>query len=336
MNRRLPTAALAALLALSAWGARSAPAHEMRPAFLQITETGPEVYDVVWKVPARDGDRRLSLHVRFAEDVETRTKPVGGMVGGAHVQRWQVGRPGGLAGSELHIDGLAATYTDTLVRVQLRDTGEQTALLKPERPSLTIAERPSGWSVAWTYFALGVEHILLGIDHLLFVFALLLLVRGSWMLVKTITAFTLAHSVTLALATLGVVHIPGPPVEAVIALSIVFVAAETLHAQGGRPGLTARWPWVVAFTFGLLHGFGFAGALGEIGLPGPAIPLALLTFNLGVEAGQLLFVAAVLAASALLRKIPVGVPPWWRRVPPYAIGGIAAFWTVERVAGFWS
>ena len=183
-----------------------------------------------------------------------------------------------------------------------------------------------------TYTMLGVEHILLGIDHLLFVFALLLLVPGRRMLIWTITSFTLAHSVTLAAATLGWVRVPQAPVEAVIALSILFVAMEIVHWKQGRPGITRRWPWLVAFTFGLLHGFGFAGALSEIGLPEHAIPLSLLFFNLGVEAGQLMFIAAVLLLWAGLGRLRF--PQWAWRVPVYAIGSLAAFWTIERIAGF--
>ena len=192
--------------------------------------------------------------------------------------------------------------------------------------------------MAATYLRLGVEHILFGIDHLLFVLALVILVQGGRRLVATITAFTLAHSLTLAGATLGLVRIPQRPVEAVIALSIMFVATEVVHGREGRPGLTAERPWVVAFTFGLLHGFGFAGALREVGLPQQAIPVALLFFNVGVELGQLLFIAFVLAVAALVRRIAQRValprPAWAWRVPANAIGTVAAYWTIGRVVQF--
>ncbi|MGH6898525.1 MAG: HupE/UreJ family protein [Geminicoccaceae bacterium] len=191
----------------------------------------------------------------------------------------------------------------------------------------------SAAAAARRYVGLGVEHILLGIDHLLFVFGLLLLVRGPWMLVKTITAFTLAHSITLVLATLGLVDAPARPVDAAIALSIVFLAAEILHARAGRPGLTARKPWVVAFTFGLLHGLGFAGALTQLGLPRSEIPLALLFFNVGVEIGQLMFVGLVLALGWALRQLQVRWPLWAAPLPAYAIGTVAAFWFIERTSG---
>lgn len=181
---------------------------------------------------------------------------------------------------------------------------------------------------------LGIEHILGGVDHLLFVFALLLIVRGGRRIIATVTAFTVAHSITLVAATLGWVHVPGPPVEAMIALSIVFVAAEIVHGLRGKPGLTARAPWMVAFSFGLLHGFGFAGALAEIGLPQKAIPLALFTFNVGVELGQLIFVGVALGGGALLGRLALPQRSWMPYVAPYAIGSIAMFWVIERVGAF--
>jgi hypothetical protein len=188
--------------------------------------------------------------------------------------------------------------------------------------------------VAWLYLKLGIEHILLGLDHLLFVLALLLITRGTWLLIKTVTAFTVAHSITLALATLGYVHVPSAPVEALIALSIVFVAVEIVRLWQGREGLTERAPWVVAFTFGLLHGLGFAGALSEVGLPAGHIPVALLFFNLGVEIGQLLFIAVILCLFTLIRRVRISWPRWADLAVPYAIGSIAMFWVIERVAAF--
>jgi len=167
---------------------------------------------------------------------------------------------------------------------------------------------------------------------------LLLLVKGVRRIIATVTAFTVAHSLTLAGATLGFVHMPGPPIEAVIALSIVFVAAEIIHSRQDKPGLTERYPWVVAFTFGLLHGFGFAGALTEIGLPQKSIPIALLFFNVGVEVGQLLFIASVFAIIALARRITRRIniprPAWAWAVSPYAIGSLAVFWVIQRIAAF--
>jgi hydrogenase/urease accessory protein HupE len=184
-----------------------------------------------------------------------------------------------------------------------------------------------------TYTLLGIGHILGGVDHLLFVLALLLLVRGIGRLVATVTAFTLAHSVTLAAATLGFVHVPPAPVEATIALSILFLASELARQRAdGRADLTARFPWLVAFSFGLLHGFGFAGALSEVGVPQKAVPLALLFFNVGVEIGQLAFIAAVLAIGWSVRRAAIRAPAWWPRAAAYGIGSVAAFWVVQRTA----
>jgi len=236
-----------------------------------------------------------------------------------------------VADRTIHIDGLRTTMTDVLVRVERLDGTTLVNRVEPSQPSLVLVASPSLSAVAGTYLDLGVEHILLGIDHLLFVLALLMLVKGRRRLVGTITAFTVAHSVTLAAASLGWVNVPGAPVEAVIALSIVFVAAEIVHGQQGREGVTARAPWIVALVFGLLHGFGFAGALHEVGLPGHAIPLALLLFNVGVEVGQLLFVAAVLTLLAIARRPVARSPRWAALAPAYAIGAVATFWTLQRV-----
>ena len=197
-----------------------------------------------------------------------------------------------------------------------------------------IPIRQGAAAVSGVYLTLGVEHILTGIDHLLFVLALLIITRGGWKLAKTVTAFTVAHSLTLTAATLGFVHVPQRPVEAVIALSIVFVAAEILHGRQRREGFTARAPWIVALTFGLLHGLGFAGALSEIGLPQGHIPLALLFFSMGVEAGHFLFVGVVLSLIALAPRVKLPAPQWAPLVSAYAIGSVAMFWVIQRVAAF--
>jgi hydrogenase/urease accessory protein HupE len=241
-----------------------------------------------------------------------------------------------LAGNRIEFVGLQATITDVLVRVQLLDGTRSTTLVRPSKPWVDIATPQGPLSVAGAYLAHGVEHILFGFDHLLFVLALILIVRSGRVLVWTITAFTLAHSITLSLATLGVVHVPGPPVEATIALSIILLACEIVRLKRGEPSLTARWPWVVAFTFGLLHGFGFAGALIDIGLPQGDIPLALFSFNVGVEVGQLIFIGAVFAALGAARRIdfPSVVERHVLSVATYAIGTMAAFWFIERLAGF--
>ena len=330
--------ALIFLISFGAFLCGSALAHEMRPAYLELRQTGAETYDVLWKVPGRGEDLRLGLYVGFPADAMNVTEPRGAMINNALTERWSVQRAGGLNGASIRIDGLSATMTDVLVRLERLDGTTQVTRLTPSAPSFVVEAAPGASEVARTYLVLGVEHILGGADHLLFVLALLILVKGTRRLIWTVTAFTIAHSLTLAAATLGLVHVPGPPVEAAIALSIVFVAAEILHSRHGEAGLTERFPWVVAFTFGLLHGFGFASALNEVGLPQTAIPVALLFFNIGVEIGQLLFIAAVFAFIAVVRKISrrvaMSYPSWSWRIPPYAIGAISAFWLVQRIAAF--
>jgi hydrogenase/urease accessory protein HupE len=253
-------------------------------------------------------------------------------------RRWIDAGANGLAGKRIEFVGLQATITDVLVRVEMLDGRTWTIISRPSQPWFELAGAPSKLHVAGAYLRLGVEHIWGGIDHLLFILALMILVKGTRRLIATVTAFTVAHSITLAGATLGFVNVPQKPVEAAIALSIVFVATEIVHARQGRQGLTERWPWIVAFTFGLLHGFGFAGALKAVGLPQTAIPVALLFFNVGVEIGQLLFIAAILSIMALARWLskraakPQPERAW--RVAPYSIGGVAAFWMIQRIAAF--
>jgi hydrogenase/urease accessory protein HupE len=324
--------AFALLLWCVSW---TAQADVFRPAYLELREAGDDRYDVMWKVPAQ-GEARLAVEVVFPEGTTQLVPPQGLLSGGAFVERWRIHRPHGLAGQTLRIDGIAAGVTDVIVRVERQDGSSQVERLLPERTAFVVKPATGAAEVAWSYLVLGVTHILGGFDHLLFVLALLLIVRGGRRIFATITAFTLAHSLTLAAATLGWVHVPGPPVEAMIALSIVFVAAEVVHGLRGKPGLTARAPWVVAFSFGLLHGFGFAGALAEVGLPQTAVPLALLMFNVGVEIGQLLFVLVLLGAGAFLVRISTKFPDWTRSVLPYAIGSVAMFWVLERVGAFFA
>jgi hydrogenase/urease accessory protein HupE len=319
--------ALALLLALQG----GSLAHELRPGFLEITQTDTEVYDVRFKVPAR-GDMRLALYVRLPGECADTAPLRSERTGTAIVESRVVRCPGGLAERRVSIDGLDATFTDVVVRVALTDGAVQGARLTPDQPSFTVAAAPNWLDTARTYFLLGVEHILLGIDHLLFVLALLLLVRNTWMLLKVITAFTVAHSITLAVAALDIAHIPQAPVEAVIALSIMFVAAETLPQKRNEHVLASKAPWVIAFAFGLLHGLGFGGALKEIGLPQSDVPLALLTFNLGVETGQVLFVIAVLGLKAVFDMVLEFKRPWARTAIGYGIGSLAAVWFVQRVA----
>ena len=301
------------------------------PGYLGLRQQDAETYDVFWKVPAQGDNLLLGIYVVFPADAVNLSEPRGEFHAGAYSERWRLKRSGGLTGQTVRIEGLPSGITDVLVRVERADGTTQVTRLLPAHPTFVVEASAGRGEVARTYLVLGVQHILLGVDHLLFVLALLLVVKGVGRVLTTVTAFTIAHSITLAAATLGLVHVPGPLVEAVIALSIVFVAAEIVHGLQGRPGLTARWPWVVAFTFGLLHGFGFASALGEIGLPQNAIPLALFFFNAGVELGQLLFVGAFATAALLLARAHILWPRWIELAPAYAIGSVAMFWVLQRV-----
>jgi len=322
-----------ALLALTIWASAGA-AHEARPAYLDIREFQSGQFEVLWKRPTR-GDQALSLRLGWPAGCRETASGPARMLPGAQVERRLIDcGADGLIGERIAIEGLSATLTDVLVRIAFVDGTAQTNLVKPAEPWVMVEGPRPALSVAGGYFVLGVEHILGGIDHLLFVLALTLIVRGTALLVKTITAFTVAHSITLALATLGYVNVAQAPVEAVIALSILFLASELVRQQRGDPGLTSRAPWIVAFAFGLLHGLGFAGALNEVGLPQSDIPLALLTFNLGVEAGQLVFVFAVVAIVRAGRRAIAAPPGWLREAPAYVIGSLASFWLIERMAAF--
>ena len=311
--------------------------HALQPGYLEIRLIDKELYAAVWKKPAVNS-RPMAITAKLPQSCDPRTPVEPIWDGSAYIARWTLRCSGGLEGGVIRIDGLDQTKTDVLVRFDFADGASQTHRLTPSDSSFTVPSQPSRLEVVRTYLLLGFKHILSGIDHLMFVLALLLLVKGVRRLIVTVTAFTIAHSLTLAGATLGFVQIPGPPIEATIALSIMFVASEIIHSRQGIPGLTQKYPWVVAFTFGLLHGFGFAGALAQIGLPQASIPIALLFFNVGVEIGQLLFIASVFAAIALAqqvtRRIDVPRPTWAWAVPPYVIGVIASYGIIQRVAAF--
>lgn len=318
-------------LSICASGAR---AHEMRPAYLQIHQTGVNTYDVFWKVPAIGDGMRLSLYVQLPETCSNLAQPSGLFSTGAYTEQWSVICQGGLSGSTIRIAGLTATLTDVLVRIERVDGSSQVTRLSSSSPSFVVEAAPRRFEVARTYLVLGIEHILTGVDHLLFVSGLLLLVTGVRRLLLTVSAFTLSHTVTLTLATLGFVHVPPAPVEAVIALSILFVAYEVLRKEEIPRGLAQRKPWLVAFSFGLLHGLGFAGGLSAAGLPVAHIPLALAFFSAGVEFGHFSFVTGALLLIAVARRGVQAFPAWAWRVPPYAIGGMASYWLIARLAAF--
>ena len=325
-----------ALLALSLLLAAAAPAfaHETRPGSLLLTESQPGKFGVVWKRPML-GDNVLSLRVVWPEGCRDAVARSQQAVADALIERYAVDcGPDGLVGRRLAIEGLAHTLTDVFVRIEFLDGRSQTALLKPSSPSFEVRARQPLTQIAGSYLVLGIEHILGGVDHLLFVLGLILTVRGFGPLLKADTAFTLAHSVTLGLASLGFVHVPQPPVEAIIALSILFLATELVRRQRGQESLASRRPWIVASIFGLLHGFGFAGALSEVGLPQTDIPAALVLFNVGVEIGQLLFIGAVFAAAWVVTRLVKRPPAIWRPAVAYAMGTVAAFWMIDRLMSF--
>lgn len=315
------------------WLPLQTDAHEMRPGYLSMQETAPGQFSVLWKVPA-SGDQRLGLYVHLPAACASTGDPVRAIEAAAYTERWTVICAPGLNGQSIQIEGLQATMTDVLARIAYMDGSVEITRVVPDVPKFTVKGAQGSWQIAGTYFLLGVDHILSGFDHLVFVLALILLIHDQWMLLKTITAFTVAHSITLAGATLGLFSLPQKPVEAAIALSITFLAVELVKAKPGQPRSSEQYPWLVAFAFGLLHGFGFAGALQETGLPQSDIPMALLTFNLGVEAGQLLFVAAVLLVLRGLGTLLPDPMPKLRPIAAYGIGTVSMMWLLSRLASF--
>jgi len=311
--------------------APDARAHESRPAYLEITETAAGRYDVLWRTPVLSG-MRLPVVLRLPDDVRNVTEPATHELSDSLVERRVITASGaGLAGKRVEFAGLQATITDVLVRVRLRDGRQTTTLVHPSQPWIDVASPRGPLAVAAGYLTAGIHHILLGVDHLLFVLGLLLIVKDRFMLVKTVSAFTVAHSITLAIATLGYASVPAPPLNAAIALSILFLGAEIVRSSRGETSLTMRQPWVVAFAFGLLHGFGFASGLTTMGLPRAEIPLALLMFNVGVEVGQLLFVILVLLVERAFRVLEIRWPRWVEAMPAYTVGSLGAYWTIQRV-----
>lgn len=310
-------------------------AHENLPASLIIQERTPYVFDVRWRVPETQGAAPEVMPVVPADC--TAVSPVREVPApGARLRQWQVKCAQGLqGGARIGFAGLELAMFEVIARVAYLDGTVESHIARTREPEVRFGQegaQQGGQTLAQTlavsgYFGLGVAHILSGVDHLLFVLCLIMLVPNLLALLKTITAFTLAHSLTLALAALGVVQLPRPPIEALIALSIVFLARELLRRN---EGIAWQRPWAVAFAFGLLHGFGFAGALSEVGLPQGDIPMALLLFNLGVEAGQLCFVACVFPLLLLLRRFQVW-PRWAGALPVYAVGAMSGFWFLQRM-----
>jgi len=307
-----------------------ARAHEIRPGYLEITENRSHRLHVLWKQPIM-GEVAVRLVPHLSSGWLEQNKFISSNSDAYLILEWTIPNSNtALEGQTVTIEGLDRTMTDVLLRITFADGARVTKMLRPVEPSFKITRETKETVDRLGYFRLGVEHILYGVDHLLFVFGLLLIVRNRSMLLKTITAFTVAHTITLGLATFGVVRVAALPVEAVIALSIIFLASEIVKQQRGLDTLTSRAPWVVAFSFGLLHGFGFAGTLTRIGIPHPDVPLALLLFNCGVEIGQLAFVVIYILFIQSLRTLEITWPTPARRIPPYAIGSVASFWFLQR------
>ena len=325
-------------VALLFCGVAPTRADEFKPAYLQLTQVDQETYDVLWKIPAIDESTTLRVTPQFPDGTEALTEVRSTFSRGVTLLRWRIRAPEGLDGKAVFFSQLSETRIDVLARLVRLDGSVQLERIVPVSPRFVLKPSPGPLEVVKTYTVLGIEHILTGFDHLLYILGMLILVGGWRRILATMSAFTATHSLTLTAAALGWVHVPQAPVEACIALSIVFVAREIVQVHRGRPGITTRWPWAVALTFGLMHGFGFAGALAEVGLPQSSIPVALLFFNVGVEIGQLLFVGAVLTVIAVgwraaqQHRWSQAAGLW--RIAPYAIGALASFWLVERIAAF--
>lgn len=320
--RRLCLTTLSCTLML----AMSAVAHEVRPAYLAIDALEADHYRVTWKQPTL-GDRRLRLDPILPESCDIVREALPEHTAGALILRWEVACD--LSSGQIHIEGLSRTLTDVMVRITDLDGRVTTLVLKPDSPSLDLDD-PAPPIAA--YLTLGMEHLLSGIDHILFVVGLVLFIPNRWMLLKTITAFTAAHSITLVLSVLEMVKLPQQSVEAVIALSILFLARELMLSPAERSALMQIRPWLMAFTFGLLHGFGFAGALADIGLPREALGWSLLLFNFGIEAGQLLIITVMLLIVWLAKRSNLLQAPGWLSTFTFAMGSVAAYWTIDRIA----
>jgi hydrogenase/urease accessory protein HupE len=308
----------------------AAQGHESQPASLDVKQMAGNRYEVIWKAPIYYG-RPHPARLELPEHWQTVVEPTGRLIADAHVYRRVVaiGDPG-VHGSIVRFPGLAGTITDVFVRLNRLDGTAMTAVVRPTKPYAELRGERSWYITAGEYIGLGFHHIMLGVDHLLFVLGLLLIVKGRRMLLQTITSFTVAHSITLAIATLGYASAPLPPLNAAIALSILFLGPEVARSWRGETSLTIRYPWVVAFLFGLLHGFGFASGLSTTGMPRVELPLALLFFNVGVEIGQLSFVAVLLLLARSFKILEMRWPVWVERAPGYVVGTCGAYWTIQR------
>ncbi|MBW2483855.1 MAG: HupE/UreJ family protein [Deltaproteobacteria bacterium] len=308
----------------------TAAAHESQPGSLEIKQLTRDRYDITWRAPIYYG-KPHPAQLQLPQDWQTIGQPTERRRVDATVFHRVISTGGkSIEGKIIRFPGLEATITDVFVRLTRLDG---TVMITVARPTKTWAElrgeRP--WhATAGEYLGLGFHHILMGVDHLLFVLGLLLIVKGRMMLLKTITSFTVAHSITLAIATLGYAKAPLPPLNAAIALSILFLGPEVVRSRQGETSLTIRFPWLVAFAFGLLHGFGFASGLSTTGMPKAELPWALLWFNVGVELGQLVFVFLALVLAWSFRALEIRWPRWAQALPGYTVGSLGAYWTIQR------
>lgn len=312
---------------------RGASAHEVRPAYLEIDQTAPTSYRVTWKQPTM-GDVAIHLVPHISNGWLKKQPADQYAAGGFLIRTWKVSAPSpaALEGQAVFIEGLKDTITDTFVRIKLSGNRQFDTILRPDSPSFRISFADGQSMGLPSFLLLGIQHILTGPDHLLFLLGLLLIVRDRWMLLKTVSSFTLAHSLTLALATFNLIQLSTPLLNALIALSILFIAPEVIRAQRGGTSLTIRHPWVVAFLFGLLHGMGFATGLTSLGLEKGALLAALVLFNIGVEIGQLAFIVLVFALKRSFRLMELRWPAAAAATPTYAIGILGAAWTIQYCA----
>jgi len=305
-------------------------AHESQPATLEIKERGSQQYEVIWKAPIYYGNphpARLQMPATWKYIIQ----PTQRDMADATLYRLIVRTDEeSIEGALLEFPGLESTITDVYVRLTRLDSSMMTAVVRPTKPFIELRGERSWATTVSEYIRLGRYHILLGVDHLLFVLGLLLIVKSRTMLIKTITSFTIAHSITLALATLGYANIPLAPLNAAVALSILFLGPEIVRSWRGKTSLTIRFPWIVAFLFGLLHGFGFASGLSTTGMPMAELPWALLSFNVGVELGQLCFIVMALSLSWSFKTLEVHWPRWVLALPGYTVGTLGAYWTIQR------
>jgi hydrogenase/urease accessory protein HupE len=312
------------------WQPATAPAHESQPGAVEIEQLGQDRYKVTWRAPIYYNQPHPARLV-LPNEWETIGQPTQRRRASDIVFTRIISTSGeSIDGKVIRFPGLEATITDVFIRVTRNDGSQMTTVARPTRPWAELRGERPWYATAREYLALGFHHILLGIDHLLFVLGLLLIVSSRMALLKTITSFTVAHSITLGIATLGLAHAPLPPLNAAIALSILFLGPEVVRARRGETSLMIRYPWLIAFGFGLLHGFGFASGLSTTGMPKAELPWALLWFNVGVETGQLLFVFLALGLAWSFRTLQVVWPRWVLWLPGYTVGGLGAYWTVKR------